>query len=369
MATAELPAEIEVVVIGGGPAGLAVASCLAREGVPYLLLERGPTVAPGWRRHYDRLHLHTSRGYSGLPGLPMSDRLPRYPSRDQVVEYFDTYVSSLGLTPSLGVDVEHVSRGGSGWMVQTSHGAVLTRAVVLATGANGEPVLPTWPGMESFPGPVVHSSVYRNGSDLVEKQVLVVGFGNSGGEIALDLVEHGARPAVSVRSPVNIVPRDILGIPVLGIAIPLSRLPSRLADALIWPVLKLYYPSYSRLGLRKAARGPLSQIAASGRIPLLDIGTIRRIREGAIDVAPGVARIDANRVTFDDGSTGDFDAIILATGYRPSVPGGLGEPGVSMEADGRSGLYYCGFHIAATGMFREVGIEAVRIASQIRRLL
>jgi indole-3-pyruvate monooxygenase len=381
--------DTDVVVIGAGPAGLAVSACLERAGVPHVLLEREASVAPAWRRHYDRLHLHTSRAFSSLPYHPMPRSYPRYPSRDQVVAYLEAYARSECVTPSLGVEVRSLEQAGGGWIVGTTDGPLTTKAVVVATGANGEPKTPTWPGLESFPGPVLHSSAYRNGTELAGKDVLVVGFGNSGGEIALDLAEHGAHPAVSVRSPVNVIPRDVLGIPVLAIAIPLSRLPAGLADLLIWPILRAYYPSYRRMGLRKAPRGPFRQIAEDGHVPLLDIGTIRGIRRGHIQVLPDVAGVSGASVGFADGEARSFDAIVFATGYRPCLPAGVsGVPvaeGVGHAADdavghatddaaghavddhvgGASGLYYCGLHVSPTGMLREVGIEARRIAERV----
>lgn len=367
--TAPLP---DVVVIGAGPAGLAVSACLKRAGVPHVLVERERSVASAWRRHYDRLHLHTSRAFSSLPYHPMPGSYPRYPSRDQVVAYLEEYAREECVTPSLGVEVRSLARTSDHWIAETGDGPLRARAVVLATGVNGEPKIPTWPGIETFTGPVLHSSEYRNGVELAGKDVLVVGFGNSGGEIALDLVEHGARPAVSIRSPVNVVPRDILGVPVLAIAIPLSRLPARLADLLIWPILKAYYPSYRRLGLRRASRGPFRQIVEDGRIPLLDIGTVREIRRGHIRVLPDVTEVSGSSVRFADGESRSFDAVVFATGYRPSVPPGApeilprhAEGGVDGQMAGAPGLYLCGFHVSPTGMLREAGIEARRIVEGI----
>lgn len=365
--------DTDVVVIGAGPTGLSVSACLKRADVPHVLLEREASVAPAWRRHYDRLHLHTSRAFSSLPYRPMPRSFPRYPSRDQVVEYLEAYARTECVGPSLGVEVRYLERDEDGWVVETSEGTLRARAVVVATGANGEPKAPGWPGLESFPGPTLHSSDYRNGRELAGSDVLVVGFGNSGGEIALDLVEHGARPAVSVRSPVNVVPRDILGVPVLAIAIPLSRLPARLADLLVWPILKAYYPSYRRLGLRKAPSGPFRQIAEDGRIPLLDVGTIREIRRGRVEVLPDVRDVSGSCVRFADGASRDFDAIVFATGYRPCVPAGVPElpaadptgDGADDHVGGASGLYFCGFYVSPTGMLREAGIEARRIVEGI----
>lgn len=363
-----IPPESEVVVIGGGPAGLATSACLKSEGVRHVLLERETVVASAWRRHYDRLHLHTSRAFSGLPHYPMPRDYPRYPSRDQVVRYLEAYARAVATEPTLGVEVTGVRHEGSVWIVESSVGAVRSAAVVVATGVNGEPVMPSWPGLDTFPGPVMHSGSYENAEPFAGRDVLVVGFGNSGGEISLDLLEHGATPTVSIRSPVNVVPRDVLGLPLLALAIPLAALPPRVADVLSWPILKAHYPSYSRLGLRKARRGPFQQIASDKRIPLLDIGTVEEIRRGRIRVVGDVVEIAGPRVKFRAGGTRTFDAIVLATGYRPCLPGGVAlrrPDDRSVTTPGPLGLYFCGFYISPTGMLREIGIEAREIAARI----
>jgi cation diffusion facilitator CzcD-associated flavoprotein CzcO len=236
--------------------------------------------------------------------------------------------------------------------------------VILATGANGAPRVPQWPGIERFPGEVLHSSAYRSGRDFAGQRVLVVGFGNSGGEIALDLSEHGARPAVSVRSAVNVVPRDVAGVPALAIAIPLSKLPPRLADALVWPVLKACYPSYRRIGLRKSRLGPFRQIARENRIPLLDVGTTEAIRRGAIDVVGEVEAVEGPECVFADGSRRVFDAIVMATGYLPAQPEIRGGAYAGSPIAGE-GLYFCGFFVSPRGMLREIGREAVAIANDL----
>ena len=364
-------------MVGAGPAGLAVAACLQRRGVPHVLVERAAAIAPAWRGHYDRLHLHTNRRLSGLPHLPMPSSYPRYPTRDQVVAYLDRYAVESGLDPHLGVQVTAVTPQDGAWTVETTIGTVESEALVVSTGYNGAPVLPSWPGMETFPGPIVHSSAYRNGRPHRAQDVLVVGFGNSGGEIALDLHEHGASPTIAVRGAVNVIPRDMLGMPILAVALALSRLPPRVADAISWPLLKAHYPSYRALGLRKARHGPFTQIARTSKVPLLDIGTIREIRRGNIRVAPGLERFSGRCVSFTDGTEREFDAVVLATGYGPAVrsflPDGLGVTdgdGVPTSTGRESavrGLYFCGFYVAPTGMFREIGIEAKHIAGIIAR--
>lgn len=226
-------------VIGGGPAGIAVGASLRRRGVDVVVLEKSETVAPAWRHHYDRLSLHTNKGASGLPGRPMPSSYPRYPSRDQVASYMIDYADKEGIDIRTGVEVIGASRGPAGWMVTTSGEEFSSENLVVATGLSHTPFVPTVNGSDDYRGTVLHSSDYRNGEPWRAKSVLVVGFGNSAGEIALDLVEHGAKTEISVRSPSVVVPRDIVGIPILTIARWLSILPPRVADTLSKPLLRL----------------------------------------------------------------------------------------------------------------------------------
>ncbi len=295
-----------------------------------------------------------------------------------MVEYLEAYAEHHGLEPRLGVEVRRAGHEDGGWRVETPDGPVRGSHLVVATGYTDTPVVPSWPGLDGFPGPVLHSSGYRNGRRFRGQRVLVVGIGNSGGEIAIDLVEHGARPVLSVRSPVNIIPRELLGAPILAIATPLARLPPRTADRLAEPILHLLCRCCDAPGLEQAEIGPFEQIARRRTIPLIDVGTVELIREGSIAVRPGLSSFRGNQVEFDDGSREAVDAVVLATGYRPSFDRFLsaadvdrvtedGVPRMSGWPTAVPGLYFCGFYVSPRGMLREIGIEARRIARSIAR--
>ncbi len=367
-----------VVVVGAGPAGLAVAACLRQAGVPFVILESGDQVGLSWRRHYDRLHLHTHKALSALPFLPFPKSYPRYPSRAQVIEYLEAYAGRFRLQPRFGQRVLSARHNGGSWEVGTQDALYRAQHLVVATGYSREPLLPDWPGQDSFRGTILHSSKYRNGEPYRQRRVLVVGFGNSGGEIAIDLWEHGALPALAVRSPVNVIPRDLLGvIPVLSIGILQSRLPPWLADAMNAPILRLTQGDLTRFGLRKAPIGPTRQILRAARIPMIDVGAIKLIKQGRIAVFPGIERFTEEGVVFADGRQAAFDAVILATGYRPRVdaflqgdPDAVDEHGTPMTSGREAavpGLYFCGFRVSPTGMLREIGREAKRISADISR--
>jgi len=372
---------VDTLVIGAGPAGLAVAACLKKRGASCIIVDRATEVGSSWRRHYDRLHLHSDRDHSALPYLSFPAGTPRYPSREQVVEYLELYARYFELDPHFNEEVRTVRPRNPGWIATTTGGVYHSRQVVVATGYNAVPYLPRWRGQERFRGRILHSSEYRSGESLRGQRVLVVGLGNSGGEIAIDLHEHGARVAMAVRGPVNIVPREILGVPVLAISIALSRLPARFADALAAPLVRLTVGDITKLGFRKLPMGPFAQIKARTRIPLIDIGTVKLIREGHIEVLGDIREMGETDVTFDDGRLRAFDAIIAATGFRPRSDFFL-EPLLEPQSDildveqpqprsggeTKSGLHYCGFVVSPTGMLREIGIEARRVAEEITRL-
>jgi indole-3-pyruvate monooxygenase len=365
----------DVVVVGTGPAGLAVGACLRRAGVDFVLLEKEPVLAPAWRRHYDRLHLHTDRAHSGLPYFPMPRSYPRYASRAQVVEYLEAYAKEFSLAPRFGEEVLEARQREGRWEVKTQVSRYQARALVLATGYSDAPVRPRWPGMEGYQGVVLHSSEYRSGERFRGQDVLVVGFGNSGGEIAIDLFEHGARPSIVVRGSVNLLPRELLGLPILTWAVALSKLPPRVADMLSAPLLRMTFGDLAKLGLKKAPAGPLTEVSTRRRVPLIDIGTVDLIRRKSIQVRPGIREFTPTGVRFEDGTEGSYQAVVLATGYRHQLGQLLGTLDGLVDATGQvtaSGretalphLYLSGFYVAPTGMLREAGIEARRIADAL----
>ena len=375
MDTARTP-DTDTLVIGASAAGLASVVTLRRAGVAAEVLEASDQVAVAWRHHYERLHLHTPKSASSLPGLPMPRDWPRYPAREQVVEYLEQYAASNGVRPHFGQRVSRIERADDGiWTVTTDDRTWTSRNVVVATGATRVPVRPTWPGMEEYGGAVLHSSEYRNGEPWRGGRVLVVGFGNSACEQAIDLVEHGVEPHLSVRSAVNVLPRDLLGVPVLQMGIAMRRLPTGLADALAAPLVALTVGDITKVGLRKLPYGPQTQIKNDRHIPLLDIGTMDHIKAGRITVHGDIARFTPTGVELADGTSLDVDAVVLATGYRPGLEEFLpawqqvcdadGRPTVSGGRTALPGLYFVGQFVSPSGMLREMGLEAERVAKLI----
>ncbi|MEW2166452.1 NAD(P)/FAD-dependent oxidoreductase [Streptomyces sp. NPDC007084] len=370
-----------VYVIGGGPGGLAAAHALRARGVRAVVLEKSDQVGASWRRHYDRLHLHTTRRLSALPGLPMPRRFGRWVSRDNVVRYLEKYAEHHQLEIVTGVEVSRVepAPGGDGWLLRATGGRELTgSAVVVATGYNHTPRVPGWPGRDTYTGELLHAGAYRNPAPYAGRDVLVVGAGNTGAEIAVDLVEGGAsRVRLSVRTAPHIVRRSTAGWAAQFTGIAVRRLPVRLVDALAGPLARLSVPDLAAQGLPRPATGLYSRVK-EGAIPVQDVGLIDAVRKGRVEVVAAVEGFEDGKVVLADGDRIAPDAVIAATGYERALEGLVGHLGV-LDGRGRPavhgartpknapGLYFTGFTNPISGMFRELALDAEKIAKAVDR--
>lgn len=381
---------VDAVVIGAGAAGLAAAACVRRRGLSVLALEAGDEIGAQWRSRYSRLHLHTEKESSGLPYVPFPDHVPMYPSRRDVADYLAAYRVQMRVPVAFGERAESVGpAGGDGgdgarWEVRTASGrTVRAGSVVVAIGDSAVPIAPVFDGeREHFGGRAVHSSELRSCEELRGKRVLVVGFGNSGAEIALGACEHGAAAVESVvRSAQSIVTRDLLQ--------PVNMLNNATVAQALWTFLlplpaqdanfKVLRLADPERGVRKSD-AKFSDLLAANRPPLLDIGTLDLIRRGDIVVRPAIQRFEAGgRVRFDDGTVaGPFDVVIKATGFsngladlvgpdvaRQHLDPATGRPlAFGREAVPGSGLYFNGYkdHM---GKLREMAIEGMRVGAAV----
>lgn len=369
--------EAKVLIIGASVAGLASAGSLYKAGIDYLIIEKHDQVATPWRNHYERLHLHTNKSLSALPYKKFSTEVERYPARLKVVEYLDSYQKEMNIHPIFNVEATSVRKDGEHWITETTKGTIKSKYVIIATGPFGKARGINFNGQETFGGSIVHSSQYKTGKDYKGKKVLVVGFGNSACEIAIDLHEQGAFPSMAVRSAVNVLPRDIMGIPILQLGLLMAPLPPKLADKLNAPLMNLLTGDITKLGLKKLPYGPLEQIQKDQTVPLLDIGTLKLIKQGHIKIFENIEKIDGNTVTFTDGKNDKFDSIVAAIGYDKGFEGNFIKVEKSRFEDlkvsvdnqkyfGKDGLYFCGFWISPTGQIREISLDAQKIVKHIK---
>ncbi|MER5934768.1 NAD(P)/FAD-dependent oxidoreductase [Streptomyces sp. NPDC002054] len=370
-----------VYVIGGGPGGLAAAAALRAQGVRAVVVEKSGSVGASWRRHYDRLHLHTTRRLSGLPGLAIPRRFGRWVSRDNVVRYLEKYAEYHELELVTGVEVTRIERAadGAGWVLHASGGRELAAsAVVVATGFNHTPAVPDWPGAAAYPGELLHAGAYRNPAPYAGRDVLVVGTGNTGAEIAVDLAEGGAaRVRLAVRTAPHIVRRSTAGWPAQRSGILVRRLPVKLVDRISALQAKVAVPDLSAYGLPRPDTGLYSRVR-QGAIPVQDVGLIAAVRAGKVEPVAAVASFDGAEVVLADGSRIGPDVVIAATGYRRALEGLVGHLGV-LDERGRPrphgartdpaapGLYFTGFTNPISGMFREMARDAEKIAKALAR--
>ncbi|MET9807631.1 flavin-containing monooxygenase [Streptomyces halstedii] len=368
-----------VYVVGGGPGGLATAAALRERGVRAVVLEKAGDVGASWRRHYERLHLHTTRRWSSLPGLAMPRRFGRWVSRADMVRYLEKYAEHHDLEVVTGVEVSRIDRAadGTGWRLSATGGRVLTgRAVVVATGFNHTPLIPEWPGRQDFTGTLLHAADYREPGPYAGQDVLVAGIGNTGAEIAVDLVEGGAaRVRIAVRTPPHIVRRSTAGWPAQATAVLVRRLPVPLVDAAGRLMCRISVPDLSAHGLPRPRKGLYSRVR-QGAIPVQDVGLVAAVRSGRVVPVAAVESFDGDAVVLADGTRATPDTVIAATGYTRSLEGLVGHLGV-LDDRGRPvvrgarspkqapGLYFTGFTNPISGMLREIARDARRTAAKL----
>ncbi|XP_038986715.1 probable indole-3-pyruvate monooxygenase YUCCA10 [Phoenix dactylifera] len=202
----------EVLIVGAGPSGLATAACLNMFSIPNIILEKEDCSASLWRkRAYDRLKLHLAKQFCELPHMPYPSTFPTFIPKDQFIQYLDNYQARFkpNIVYCTVVDSANYDKYKGTWSIMACDkvtGEVkeyTAKFLVVATGENDEGMIPDISGLKTFSGEVVHSSFYKSGAAYTGKNVLVVGSGNSGMEIAYDLSNFGAKTAITIQSPVT----------------------------------------------------------------------------------------------------------------------------------------------------------------------
>ena len=357
------------VVVGGGPAGLASAAELQRAGFEVTVLEQADGVGWSWRNRYDRLRLNSSRPFAKLSGARYAKGTPMFPSRDEFVRYLESYAADNGLELRLGTRVERLDRDGASWLLRTSNGDLRANQVIIAAGYQQHPFMPDWPGRERFGGRLLHSRDYRNADPFRDADVLVVGSGSSGMEIAYDLATSGAaRVRLSVRTPPNIFIRTPPG-PLFARL--LMKLEPRRADRVVSFIRRRELGDLTEYGLPEPEEGVFSRLLRLGVAPaIIDKDVIEAIKEGRIEIVAGVEALDATGVVLADGNRIEPEAVIAATGFRPGLESMLGHLGVldergmpraAAETEAAPGLRFVGY-VVRPAHIAYIGGEARRTA-------
>lgn len=362
-------------VVGAGPAGLASAAALRRNGFTVRVVERGDGVGANWRTRYDGLRLNTARWLSQLPGYHMPRSYGRWVGRDDYVAYLERFQSHHRIDVSTGTEMLDLRRGLGGWTVRTTKGELEAQAVVIASGAFDRPVVPGWPGLAEYAGVFQHVASYRNAEAHRGRHVLVVGGGASGLEVALQLAAGGARCVdLSVRSGVHLFPRQVGPFPLTPH--PLSRmLPARALDA-GGVLMRAALPGDWPRPLPRPSLG-LGTGIAMGVEPVVADGVVEALRAGRIRLVAAVAGFGRDEVRLTDGAVVRPDAVVAATGFRSRLEELVGDLGI-LDSQGRPvrgdggadrripGLAFVGFQPALTGRLPQLPSQVRRVVTTAR---
>lgn len=361
----------ETLVVGAGPAGLATSRELANAGLDHIVLERGDRLGHTWANLYDGLVLHTGKHLSALPGLAFPASTPLFPTRRDLLEYLDRYAERFRLPVRTRFDVASLERDRQGWTVRSTTGdTARARAVVIATGIVSNPYVPNIPGRDQFRGRIIHSVEYLRPDAFRGQRVLVVGAGNSSGEIAVELAGGSSRVTVAIRSGARVVPRQLFGIPIQYYAVALSPLPR---PALLR--LQALIAKTSEFVRGPAVLPPPAEARCSD-VPLIGFHLADAVRAGTISLKGGVSEFTAAGARFSDGSEEAFDQVILATGYKAALR--MLEGLVRVDDCGfaarrrrvvsldQPDLYFVGHNYDARGGLRNIAQDARLVARLIR---
>ncbi|KAF7840102.1 putative indole-3-pyruvate monooxygenase YUCCA10 [Senna tora] len=376
-----------VIIIGAGPSGLATSACLKRHSIPHIILEKEDCSASLWRKNtYDRVKLHLAKEFCSLPFMPHPPSTPTFLSKNDFLHYIDDYITWFDIRPRYCRLVESVAfdEVEKKWRIQTRNiqgessklqEAYIAKYVVVASGENSEGYVPKVEGLEGFTGEIVHSKNYKCGLKYKSKEVLVVGSGNSGMEIAYDLNDWGARTSIIIRSPVHVLTKEHVH---QGMSM-LRYFPMQMVDSMMRFLANLAYGDLSKYGIHRPNKGPFYLKQLTGRSPVIDVGTIAKIKEGAIKVIPSeIKRIENKKVVFENNMEKEFDAIIFATGFRSAANNWLkdfkyvlNENGMPKNEfprhwKGENGIYCAG--LSRRGLFG-VSMDAEAIADNINHTL
>lgn len=310
---------------------------------------------------------------SHLPGFRLPAQAGRWVARDDMVRYLRAYAAHHRIDVRFGVRVTSVRPVADGYRVSGAGIDLVAQHVVLATGLNRVPLMPSWPGADLFPNQLIHAADYRNADALRGRDVLVVGVGNSGAEIAADLAESGAGHVwVSVRTPPHIIPRQLGPLPTTLLGIMQSWLPPAWVDPVNRRLARATVGDLTQFGLPTPQEGLSARMRRRGSVPTIDVGMVAQLRLGRVEIVPAVMAFDGSEVELADGRTLRPDAVIAATGYVDDAADLLGagpsvDVGVLSATRRPAGLHTVGLRQSQKGLLLQINLDARRVARAIAR--
>lgn len=308
-------------IIGAGPAGLAASRALAQLDIPHVIYEKHSDVGGIWDIDnpgspiYESAHFISSRFTAGFGGFPMPEEYPDYPNHRQVLAYIRDFAKAYDLRRNIvfNHEVFRAEPEPNGWILYFKNGkTVRHQGVICANGVTWLPNLPVWPGR--FSGEIRHSSSYRSAHEFEGKNVLIVGLGNSGADIACDAARNARHAAISVRRGYHFLPKHLHGWPIDLFFRRPDLLPPELRTIDVVSAVSAITGNPARFGMPE----PDHQLGQSH--PILNSQLLHYLGHGDIDIRPDIARLEDNRVVFTDGSTMEVDLILAATGYQVRAP-------------------------------------------------
>ena len=346
----------KVCIVGAGSSGIAAAKVLHERGIPFDVYELSDRVGGNWvwgntngvSSAYRSLHINTSRTRMEYSDYPMPESYPDFPRHDHIAEYFDNYVDHFGFRGSIRfkTGVEHVERRADGVFDVTIAGGETIEydAVIVANGHHWKPRMPEpeFPGADSFEGEQIHSHDYKDESQLVGKDVVVLGMGNSGMDIAVDASYHAKNTYLAARRGVHIVPKYLLGRPMDTIG-GSERIPGPVRFAMFRRLLKMEVGDLTNYGLPEPDhKFAEAHPTISGRI-------LDRLAHGAITPKPNIERLEGDQVHFTDGTSVRADMVVYCTGYKIEFP--FLDAGTIDPRDNEVRLYTHMFHPEIAGLY------------------
>ena len=367
-------------VLGAGPAGLSAAWALKRVGISPVVLERADNVCDSWRNRYEGLGLNSTRRLSSLPGMVMDRSFGPWVASQDLVAYAERYARRFSPDIRFETEIREVRREDGGWRVCTAGTDYWSPWVIFCLGLNAISFIPDWPGREGFSGELLHVMDFKSADTYRGRDVLVVGVGASGTDVAAQLAKAGAnRVWLSIRTP-PLIYRRHLSTAVLSQIIKEGRRPPRvLADRMSIAIHKLIWGDLSHFGLPAPTEGMVSSLERRGHGSTVDRGLVGAIRSGRVTVLPAVTGMRGEQVLLANGTSVCPSTVIAATGQRTNLARLLGDLDV-LNGDGRPrthggdrtpgapGMYFLGYRLPA-GQLLDMRFDAPAIARRMARVL